>query len=172
MGIALCCHLVGDVLIETAPLPLAMAAFLAGHVVYLSLFLRWRQPWQRLGGGRRALGALLTADAVLLGALVIPRAGELAPAVSVYALALLAMALAATGAAAPWPLRAGATLYVLSDSLLAYDLFVAPLPAAELLTWPTYWLGQALLLVGALGHVGAAGQGLPPAHAAAAAPGG
>ena len=168
LAAGLACHLLGDVLIETAPLPAAMAAFLAGHLVYLSLFVRWRLPGGGVAAWRRALAFALVADAAVLIWLVIPRAGDLALPVAFYSVALLAMALAATVAAAPPALAAGAALYVLSDSLLAFDLFVAPLPAADLLTWPTYWLGQALIVAAVLRRTAAGAPAAAPRVAAAA----
>ena len=161
LAVGLACHLAGDVLIETAPLPAAMAAFLAGHLVYLSLLLRWRQPWWWQPGWRRVLAVALVVDAGALVALVVPRAGELAIPVVVYALALLLMALAATFAAAPARLAAGAALFVLSDSLLAVDLFVRPLAADTLLVWPTYWLGQALMATAMLQQLAEGGARRP-----------
>jgi uncharacterized membrane protein YhhN len=60
------------------------------------------------------------------------------------------MAAAAVLAREPWRLAVGGLLYVVSDSVLAFDLFVRPLPFAELAVWPSYWAGQLLLALGVL----------------------
>lgn len=48
----------------------------------------------------------------------------------------------------------GTLLFLLSDTLLALRLFVANSPARQrllgLAVWPSYWLGQSLILIGAL----------------------
>jgi uncharacterized membrane protein YhhN len=46
----------------------------------------------------------------------------------------------------------GAGLFFLSDSLLAGNRFVRPLPAADLLVMVTYHLGQILIVAGVLGQ--------------------
>ena len=43
----------------------------------------------------------------------------------------------------------GALLFVISDSLLAWNQFVAPLPHASTLIMATYHLGQAGIILGA-----------------------
>jgi uncharacterized membrane protein YhhN len=49
-------------------------------------------------------------------------------------------------------LTAGAFLFMLSDSLLAYNMFGAPLPFAGLLVMSTYLAAQFLIVKGILWH--------------------
>lgn len=150
LAVALLLHSAGDVLIEVAPLAAAMAAFLLGHLAYVALFLPRRALLRETALWRRLAAAYLPLHGVVLLALVLPSAGPLRAPLVVYALGLLAMAATASLARAPAWLPLGALLFVASDSLLAYDLFVQPLAIADVLVWPTYWIGQALLTVGFL----------------------
>jgi uncharacterized membrane protein YhhN len=72
--------------------------------------------------------------------------------VTVYAVAIATMATAALnlGNVLPqslfWPLFSGVVLFLLSDSLIAYDKFVAPVPAARFWIMLTYLTAQGLIV--------------------------
>ncbi|GAB1480946.1 hypothetical protein MASR2M74_35290 [Paracoccaceae bacterium] len=136
-----------------------MGAFASGHLAYALAF------WQRgaaLGGP--ALGPLQIAALALMALLLLsteywlaPRTGALRWPVRGYGLVIGAMAvsvllLPANGG--DTLLRSGAALFLMSDTLLALRLFVANSPRQQrllvLAVWPSYWLGQALILIGAL----------------------
>ena len=86
--------------------------------------------------------------------------GEMRLPVVIYALVILAMLAAAitrggkTGIASFWLVLAGATLFVLSDSLLAVNKFSYAIPAAPVLIMSTYVLGQFLIVIGFLRQTG------------------
>jgi uncharacterized membrane protein YhhN len=150
LAAALLLHATGDALIETAPLPAAMAAFGAGHLVYAALFWRARRSWEEVRGGAKLVVGLLALAAALVLARVAPAlGGVLAAAVPLYTAALAAMAALAqvVRRGRPW-VPAGALLYVVSDTLLALDRFAGPLDGARWLVWPAYWLGQAAIAFG------------------------
>ncbi|MGB3148680.1 MAG: lysoplasmalogenase [Paracoccaceae bacterium] len=130
-----------------------MAAFAIGHLAYGLHFLL-------LGG---ALPGLLPALMVLALALstelwLAPHTGALRWPVRAYVLVIGLMALAALGLPADHRLAlVGAALFLLSDILLAIDLFRLPDPGGRpdsrrrLLQgglWGCYWVGQALILAG------------------------
>lgn len=136
-----------------------MAAFAGGHLAYALAF------WQRgaaLGGpafGVAQIAALMLVALLLLSTEVwlAPRTGALRGPVRGYGLIIGAMAatvllLPAHGGGAIIALGSG--LFLLSDTLLALRLFVATAPARQrllgLAVWPSYWLGQSLILTGAL----------------------
>lgn len=139
-----------------------VAAFGLGHLAYAGGFL-WRGAELGFDGVSRGEGLMLV---LLLGLLtsteiwLAPRTGELRQPVRGYvgliglmgATALLLPAQAGQGA-----LRAGAGLFILSDLLLALQLFVvkdAGWRRLALALWPAYWAGQALILWGAILHAG------------------
>ncbi len=51
---------------------------------------------------------------------------------------------------AGWMAAAGASLFILSDFMLAYGLFVKPIQRGDLLVMVTYHLGQAAIILGAV----------------------
>lgn len=135
-----------------------MAAFAAGHLAYVAAFWLWTgafsptpaQVTALLGLGLGVLG---------LGLWLSAQAGALRGPVFGYALVIGLMAGSAlvlpaspgTGTIQVGLIQVGVALFLLSDTLLALRLFVAG-PAAQkpldLLVWPAYWLGQALILTG------------------------
>lgn len=136
-----------------------MAAFAAGHLAYVAGF--WMRA-QDLGFARpsTAQGAALVALAfavLILGRWLSSQAGPLRLPVMAYALVIGLMAAAALILPAnpgDRTIQTGVALFLLSDTLLALRLFVAGDGPAkkplDLAVWPAYWLGQALILVGAV----------------------
>jgi uncharacterized membrane protein YhhN len=154
LALALCA--IGDAFLAGDPkrwLPFGLAAFLAGHLVYVLLFWRERGPaaahfWAIAPLVALAAGAML---ARLWGAM-----GALKPAVVAYVLAIVAMV--ATSLLLPplrWPATVGALAFMASDAILSFDLFKgAKLAGSTRLTawavWFLYFGGQALIAWGML----------------------
>ena len=151
---ALFLSLIGDVylLFEGERWFLAgLAAFLAAHLAYIDGFL--------LGGLNRGLlvysAVAVAVVSLLLGGFVLRRLlgsadRRLAPAVALYLLAISAMVILAGATGRPAAM-AGAGLFYLSDSLIAWNRFVRPLRWAPLAVIVTYHLGQAGLVLSLLG---------------------
>lgn len=146
--LALVCSTIGDASdLGGEGFLIGLGAFAVAHVAYLLLFrfalgLHFRdvRPY--------SAAYLLLCGTVL--AFVLPHAGAMAPAVVFYSLVILAMASLAS-AGSFW-LRIGATLFVLSDSVLAMDLFVPGFnfPQIDFVIMSTYAIGQALMIWGAV----------------------
>jgi len=109
------------------------------------------------GSAGQSLAALLALLLISTEFWLAPRAGALRWPVRVYGLVIGAMAmtvilLPANGG--DTILGLGAALFLLSDTLLALRLFVVTAPmrqrALSLAVWPSYWLGQSLILIGAV----------------------
>ena len=132
----------GDVLLETHGLIVGAVAFLAGHVVAAILYLRNRKG--------PVLQILIVT--VLIGSipasLVIPSADL--PGILLYATALGVMCGTAWASRFPrWTVKLGALLFVISDMLLFARIGQwAGNPLPDLLIWPTYFAGQALIAWG------------------------
>lgn len=143
--------LTGDVLLlwsgETAFLA-GLLAFLCGHLAYLVAFRRHGlQQWWGNGVGLIAVVACVTFSGALLPTLW--RDGGVASAgpVAAYMLVIGAMSIAA------WATRRvavgiGASLFVLSDTILAMNAFVWTDPAGPLSVMVPYLIGQGLIAWG------------------------
>ena len=153
VGLSLCVHAVGDILIELPRkqwLIPAMSAFLVGHVLYITVFVR-RAPERRVAGWATVAATLLILNAVGYGGWLTSRlSGPLSVAVPLYIAALTVMAVLAvrrdTGSVLP---AIGGISFVVSDAMIAWRLFVMPDAAwLSLLTWPTYAAAQILIPLG------------------------
>lgn len=136
-----------------------VAAFGLGHLAYAGgLLLRSGDlGFDGFSGGEVAalvgLFGLLASTEVWLA----PRTGELRQPVRAY-VALIGVMGAAAVLIPAYPgqgvLRLGAALFVLSDLMLALQLFVVKDAVTRtrlaLALWPAYWAGQALIAVGAM----------------------
>lgn len=128
-----------------------MAAFAAGHLAYGAAFLAAAGP--PLGAAPLLPALILVALALSTEVWLAPRTGALRWPVRGYVAVITLMALAALALPAPrWPALLGALLFLVSDLLLALDLFVLPdgrlKRAIGRALWAAYWSGQALILWG------------------------
>jgi len=134
----------GDVLLETGRFLPGLLAFLAAHVAYVLAFL-WVER-------RPALLRALPFAAWGAGTFgwLRPGLGAMALPVGVYCGVISAMMWraavrvggAGTHARAAWLGLAGALAFGASDTLIAVDRFLAPIPGARLPIMLLYWLGQ------------------------------
>jgi sterol desaturase/sphingolipid hydroxylase (fatty acid hydroxylase superfamily)/uncharacterized membrane protein YhhN len=145
---------VGDVLLLYPSMFLpGLVAFLAAHVCYIVLLSR-DAPWLH---SRRALAVFMSIAAlvfVLLDQHGLP--ADLRVPVAAYVLVIATMAAQAWGrakhlgtAGSHW-LAWGSVLFMLSDTLLAVDKFVSPMPVAGLWVLTTYYLAQGFIVQGRL----------------------
>lgn len=148
---------VGDIALtfsgDTAFL-VGLVSFLLGHVLFI---LALRQAYQ-LGSGPSALwvravaSGLLAVEGVAVVRTLWEPAGELGPAVAVYAFVITIMA-TLSWFLAPGPgvraLRLGSTAFVASDMILAFGRFgEEPISHGHLWVMATYILAQWALAVG------------------------
>jgi uncharacterized membrane protein YhhN len=140
LAIVLALGALGDVLLETHGLTIGAVAFLAGHMVAIGLYLRNRRAVT--SGTQKALAA-----ALLIGTPLIAWFLTRDLLVVAYATGLGAMAATAWISRFPrYRLGLGAVLFVVSDILLfARGGVLAGSAIPDLLVWPTYFGGQALI---------------------------
>ncbi|MDP3806489.1 lysoplasmalogenase family protein [Hydrogenophaga sp.] len=147
-----------------------LVSFLLAHLTYIALF-RQDVPWFP---SRRALVATLGIGVVMYaflwqGGLPV---GLRAP-VAAYVLVIALMAAQAIGRATvqcdrtAFAVALGAAFFMLSDTLLAINRFVSPLPMSQVWVLSTYYAAQVLIVGGMLR--GQATFAAPRAPAAAAA---
>ncbi|MAM63240.1 lysoplasmalogenase [Maritimibacter sp. UBA3975] len=123
-----------------------MGAFALAHVLYIVLFLKLPTQIRALPMGLLVVYGLGMAFVLWDGA------GDLRIPVMAYILVIIGMGLAALSRARGPQfavLLAGAALFIVSDSLLATNLFLYDGGfAGAILVWPTYWLAQFALMWG------------------------
>ncbi len=147
IAVGLVFSLAGDILLDWPGdlFVFGLGAFLLGHLAYLRAYVSdSRQP------ALPALLLALIAGGAMFAILASSGLGELLIPVACYATAISLMlwrALARLGhpqlqPRSTWLAAGGAALFVLSDSLIGIDRFVASFDAAPYAIILTYWLGQ------------------------------
>lgn len=156
LAVALALCTIGDAFLAGDPkrwLPFGLAAFLAGHLVYVLLFWDERGP-----PGTRfwVIAPLVALAAAAMLARLWGSLGALKPAVTAYGLAIVAMVATSLLLPGPrWPATLGALAFMASDAILSLDLFKGTkLAGSPRLTawavWFLYFGGQALITYGML----------------------
>lgn len=148
LALALALSSLGDVLLALGRgwFLHGLVAFLAAHLVYITLFTRMRaasRPW--------LVPAALALYGIAIGAWLSPNLGPLRWPVFGYISAIIVMTATAYRAGSrSRHVFAGALLFLLSDSLLATGRFLLPLPYGGVLVWITYYVGQFLITWGVI----------------------
>lgn len=153
-GLAL--SLQGDIwLLRTEGFLPGLASFWLAHACYIGLFRRDR-PWQGHVWAIATLGSGLAAGTAYfyLWNNGLPPSMRLPVLAYVTVIGLMsAYALARAGTLrtpAAWSVAAGAVSFLVSDTFLAINKFVHPVPAAQLWILGTYYLAQWLIVYGML----------------------
>ncbi|MFN3521594.1 MAG: lysoplasmalogenase family protein [Phenylobacterium sp.] len=137
----------GDVLLETHGLVTGAFAFLAGHLVAITLYLRNRRP--SLTTSQLLFAAILPPATVAI-AYSLPADRALASGVALYALGLSLMAACAWISRFPRYLTGlGALMFVVSDLLIfGRDGALKGVFGIGVAIWALYYLGQFLICIG------------------------
>ncbi|MES2755485.1 MAG: lysoplasmalogenase family protein [Pseudomonadota bacterium] len=137
---------IADVVIEAAGTVAGGAIFFAGHLVAVWLYLRNR----RAASSEDYMIAALMLIAIPLAAWLLPDDRAAAGQIALYAAGLGAMAAAALLSDFPRDrIALGAALFVASDLLIFARLGpLATSPLPDILVWPLYFAGQALIAHG------------------------
>ena len=137
----------GDVMLEIAGLIPGALAFLGGHLIAITFYLRHRRSKLSLSQG---LLAILIIPATVITAYLLPADRAGAPGVALYALGLALMAAAAWISRFPrYLVGLGAMMFVASDLLIFARS--GPLAGAGwigLAIWALYFAGQVGICVG------------------------
>jgi uncharacterized membrane protein YhhN len=133
-----------------------LAAFLLGHILYIAVFAAYLARAESVPAWGWGLLALYIAVGIVGYHLIAPHAGKMLPAIMVYIIIIVLM-----GASTVLPLgsvhtagavtaMAGAFVFMVSDTINAYNRFVREIPFERLFTMGTYLGGQFLLVQGYL----------------------
>lgn len=130
-----------------------LGSFLAAHVLYILLFATPGNVIESLLSPRVGLAVAMSLAVFLILRRLLPNVEKgLKLPVLIYGIAIAAMGLAAltTG---NWTIIAGAILFMVSDSILAWEKFLLPAcspsgPAMRYSVWITYYAAQLLITLG------------------------
>jgi uncharacterized membrane protein YhhN len=138
-----------------------LVAFLSGHVLYVFSYKQMRNP-ESVSGLLSTQKFRFSFPVILAGTglvvVLLPHLGELKIPVMIYALVLTIMVLQAlfrfgfTSKRSFTLIFVGAIFFMISDSALAINKFMHPLPMASLLIMLTYMSAQFLIVEGAIAH--------------------
>lgn len=151
--VALLLGLAGDVFLlgeSDTRFRLGLAAFLVGHLAFLVSFTRLGlHPPTWTWWAWVVLLVCLLATRQVAPAAYVHGGTALALPVAAYTVVIGAMVIIAFDTGVPL-IAAGATVFAVSDSILAVDRFVEPRPWAPVAVMVTYHVGQALIVAGVL----------------------
>ena len=154
--VALVFGLAGDVFLlgdSDTRFRLGLAAFLVGHLAFVASFIQLGldpQGWNYLSF--LVLGGCLLATRQVAASTYLRGGLALAVPVGIYTVVIGAMVIYAFTTGVPL-VAIGATVFAVSDTVLARDRFVRPWDGARLLVMVTYHVGQALIVAGVLATV-------------------
>ena len=142
---------IGDVLLDAVGLMAGAVAFLAGHLLAAAFYWAWRRDDLR-ASAPIAIGRLVLTPAI---ACFLPADRAAAPGITLYAGGLALMAAAAWVSRFPRLLVARGALFFAASDLLIFAR-MGPLhgsAAPDLLVWPLYFGGQAMIAWGVVGYL-------------------
>ena len=145
----------GDVVLNAAGLTSGALAFLAGHLVAIGFYLRNRRTLSWAADAPIAIGRLILIPVI---AFILPADRAAAPGIALYATGLGGMAAAAWLSRFPRNLVSfGALLFAVSDLLIFARLgIMAGSIVPDLLVWPLYFVGQAMIAWGVVNSINTA----------------
>jgi uncharacterized membrane protein YhhN len=135
-----------------------LISFLLAHILYTSFFI-WVKPKPKKSYREWIASLLILAYAGFFVRFLYPHLGELMPAVIAYTTVITIMLLSAVFAfnvnGAQWGRLCvgGATLFVVSDSILATEKFYTSFPGSSLLVMLTYGLAQWMIVDGSVKYL-------------------
>jgi alkenylglycerophosphocholine hydrolase len=141
-GLSIC--MLADGLIASSFI-FGLAAFLIGHLFYLfGFFRRWKYSKTRF-----AMITLIFVYSILIGSELVTSLTEndnrnLVIPVIAYILVISLMAWSAIMTGNQWAIG-GSILFVISDSILSWNMFVSDVPQSNLLIMFTYYTAQFLI---------------------------
>ena len=123
-----------------------LGAFLVAHLFYIAAFIRQPVFLRSRLPVIAAIGVYGLAMAIIL----LPRLGDMLLPVTVYLIIIIGMGISASlGSTNHTLVIVGACFFILSDSLIAINRFLLPLPLSGYLVMGTYYAAQMLITLGA-----------------------
>jgi len=130
---------------------MGLGFFLIAQIFYIATFSRdfkMQKP-------RIPIAAILLVYSLTMAIIMTPSLKEMALPVYVYLATIATMGIFAAFRASPNKLVLyGAVLFIASDSMIAINKFLTPIPASDYLVMFSYYLAQFLIVYGFLKEIG------------------
>jgi len=160
--LALIFHTLGDIIICFDLIIHSMGPFFLGHVFFIITFIcdlptnLTHHIMNNISRWKAGICGIVLLWAVGLGALIVPVLASIAEIIVIYMVTITAVVVASLIPTYKYRwMTVGCLLYVLSDSIIALTEFYFKNPAfGALFSWPTYYLGQSLIVMGMLQEKG------------------
>jgi len=150
IGIGLLFSGVGDIVLELDRgnyFVYGLGAFLVAHLFYIAAFAKNLQ----IKGPRAVVAMVMIAYGLVVGFFLLPKLGDMLVPVVAYLAVIIAMGIfAALGASNHWLIIVGACFFIASDSIIAVNRFLTPVPASSLCIMLSYYSAQFFITTGAL----------------------
>lgn len=155
---------IGDLLLINGEDPnffvFGLGSFLVAHVLYAMTFTKAMQQNHELLLIKKypMIIVLLVGTSGFIFKVLFPHLDEMIVPVALYTSVITAMCLAAIARKDKTPFKSwmlvtlGALVFMLSDSIIAFNKFQEPIAWASLMIMSTYILAQALIVVGVMNH--------------------
>ena len=158
LSIALLFSAIGDICLALSfehQFQAGLGAFACAQLSYFVFFIK-EASWTK---HKRTAISLIAIVFIAVGSVIVPSTGELMWLVLFYTSTLMLM----TCSAVLWSRSSylpivGAGVFVLSDSLIAINKFVIPLPLESYLIMVTYYVAQCCIVLGVLSQSNASRQ--------------
>ncbi len=128
---------------------MGLGAFLTGHLFYVACFYGFANKQHLVQ--KVFLITLISGVTTSMAVLVLPLAGELVIPVAVYICVIASMGIFAT---ISWRKSfthvIGALFFIVSDSMIAWNMFLEPIPYSRHLIMFTYYTAQLFIISGIL----------------------
>lgn len=148
IGIGLIFSGAGDIFLELDRVnyfAFGLGAFLVAHLFYISAFLKNL----KIKTPRSIIALVVIAYCISIEFLLFPKLGEMTIPVSAYVFVIMVMGVAAaTGASNHYLTVIGASVFIISDSFIAVDKFVSPIPLCNTWVMILYFSAQFLIATG------------------------
>lgn len=162
LGVGLLFSGAGDILLQIDGVRFfvhGLGAFLIAHLFYIAAFLR--RP--ALVRARLPILVAIAVYGCIMGFVLLPWLGEMLVPVTVYLLIILGMGISASlGTENHALVIAGACFFIVSDSLIAVNRFLTPVPLSGYLVMGTYYAAQLLITIGSVRNAGQKLRGAVP----------
>ncbi|GLX86758.1 membrane protein [Thalassotalea loyana] len=150
MSIALLFSFIGDIFLAiefTMSFQYGLLSFLIAHIFYSIYFIKLPNKTNKY----KLISIIaICAFSVIAASIIIPAANALMVPVAVYLIVITLMAVIAFYKSINRKLLFGVICFLLSDTLLAINMFVSPIPLASLWVMLTYYSAQFFIFSGAM----------------------